>query len=682
MTAQAIISRYNHLNGNKVSIETLRAFHNQVQKMLDAESHGPLSAQLSEVRSRLATALKKMRKAGVQDVEKLIVTPIRPAKVHKPVKVAIVGADQDDENEFIAGLDCDPQEAEGVALGFTKDGQQKIYDLVTDMILKAMKADGLFWRKPWNLQAFQNDTQAQNFVTKKVYKGVNFWITNYIVPGYGFKSIYFLTFKQVTDLGGKVKRGARPWPVLYYNFRYVVQVPERKTISEAEYLKMSKQERSDKGAIRIPVVQYYNVFNADQIEGIDFPRVEVRSIPEAERISSCERIVKDMPDAPPIRHGGDSAHYSHADYIQMPLMETFDQEQEYYSTLFHEMVHSTGHTKRLNRWAERTTFTKGSKEYAFEELIAELGASYIDAEAGILYFTLKNSAAYLRGWQSKLEDFVKGDNKFFLRAAAKAQAAADFILGTKKVAEEPPKTERKKKSSRPPVKRQVRSQATAEHSKKPATLSGFTSADEIPEEAAGTFTLPGPMGQLLGNIQPYKCEIVISGEPSSSKSELMKQLADAFCSHGESVGYIDWEHGGMRSKDTQAGMNRNVSPENRKKIQVGDPPRSLEAVKALAKNFKVIVMDSGTKLGLKTNEWIDELREQHPDNIWIIGMQQNAQGGTRGGSAAEFDSPIVIKTYRPDYSNPLNNYAEVHKNRNNPTGIYYNIADKKIIEKP
>jgi hypothetical protein len=217
---------------------------------------------------------------------------------------------------------------------------------------------------------------------------------------------------------------------------------------------------------------------------------------------------------------------------------------------------------------------------------------------------------------------------------------------------------------------------------------GFTTADEVPAESGDTFTLPGEIGKLLGNLQRYKLEIVVSGETHSSKSEMAKQIGDAFVGGGFKTAYIDWEQGGMKSKDTDAGMKRNVSDINRKKLFVSpdknghELPRTLEAIKSLHRYFEVVVIDSGTKLKQITNSWIDELREQYPNVIWVPVMQQNEKGGTRGGSAAEFDAPVVIKTYRPDRTDFTKNYAEVVKNRGNKTGLFYNIASKQIISDP
>lgn len=217
---------------------------------------------------------------------------------------------------------------------------------------------------------------------------------------------------------------------------------------------------------------------------------------------------------------------------------------------------------------------------------------------------------------------------------------------------------------------------------KKSALAGFTTADQVPDTPKNMIELKGPIGALLGKLQRYKLQIVIAGETHSSKSELGKQVADAFISAGFKTALVDWEQGGLESRDTIESIARNLAPENRKKLQVSsEVPRTLDAIKQLAEHFDVIVLDSGTKLDEVTNAWIDQLRTEYPDTIWVILMQQNSKGGTRGGTAAEFDAPVVIYTYRPDQGNQLKNYAMVYKNRGNKTGIYYNIAQKKLLTK-
>ena len=694
MTASAIISRYNHMKGNAVASVTLRSFHSDVQNHLDNNSHGPLAAYVIKIRQRIAYALKKLAAAGANGAERIewpLITietaPVIEKKKEAPKKktkrvLVLDGADSEAMNAIkliLEGLECNPAEAEGLnGLEFTQDGQKKVYDMVTKLILDTMNKEGLFWRMPWKVGGgglASRGVRATNFATGTGYKGVNYTILNLIAALNGHHSPYYLTINQIRNLKGSVRKGASAWPVIFYTMLYFLDDVK---ISEEKYNTLSKAEKAR--AVVYPIIQYYHVFNGDDIKGIDFPT----DVPErsGEPIEAAKKIMEGMPNPPDIQHSKKpSAYYSpSSDIIHMPNIGLFNSNEEYHGTLFHEAVHSTGHKSRLDRKFDKEPKTETGEKasYAFEELIAELGASYLCSEAGILYFTLNNSAAYISGWKKKLIEAMKKDNKFILKATAKAQKASDYILGVGNA----PKSKRESKKSRPPVERTERSKAAAEHSLNDLGLKGFTTADQIPTVAENTFTLPGEIGKLLGNLQAYKLEIIVSGETSSSKSELLKQIANAFVSAGYPTAYIDWEQGGMQSKDTQEGVKRNIDPENRSKIHVGEVPRTLEAVKALAKKFKVIVLDSGTKLNLKTNEWVDQLREDHPDTIWIIAMQQNEKGGTRGGSAAEFDSPIVIKTNRPDKSDPLQNFAVVEKNRNNPTNVKYNIAQKKIIESP
>lgn len=110
----------------------------------------------------------------------------------------------------------------------------------------------------------------------------------------------------------------------------------------------------------------------------------------------------------------------------MPQPERFDSRETYYSTLFHESVHSTGHSKRIDRGLDTDIAPFGSPDYSKEELIAEMGAAFLSASAGILPPTIEQSAAYINGWKQQL----KGDKKLVIQAASAAQKAADLILGT------------------------------------------------------------------------------------------------------------------------------------------------------------------------------------------------------------------------------------------------------------
>jgi hypothetical protein len=230
------------------------------------------------------------------------------------------------------------------------------------------------------------------------------------------------------------------------------------------------------------------------------------------------------------------------------------------------------------------------------------------------------------------------------------------------------------------VKKYERKAKAKPASKPVPKLNGFTTADQAPASQPRE-QLPGEIGTFLQKIQRYKLVIGVIGEPHSSKSQLAMQVANAFASVGDEVAWIDWEQGGLSSDDTVQSINRNVDPENRKKIHVnGELRKDLQAVKELARTFPVIAFDSATSLKMPNNQWLEELREEFPKTVWIPILQQNSQGKARGGPSAEFDLPVVIYTFRLDKYDHSKNYAQLYKNRGNKTGLEYNIAAKQIIK--
>lgn len=142
-----------------------------------------------------------------------------------------------------------------------------------------------------------------------------------------------------------------------------------------------------------------------------------------------------MPNRPIIKTGGQEAFYSPAsDYIQIPDLKYFEKEQWYYSSLFHELVHSTKHPSRLGtNTIRKSGNTFGNKNYSMEELVAEMGAVFLCSHAGILYYTIENSAAYLKSWKAVLLKHLKEDKKFIFTASSEAQKAADYMLNISEV---------------------------------------------------------------------------------------------------------------------------------------------------------------------------------------------------------------------------------------------------------
>jgi antirestriction protein ArdC len=354
--------------------------------------------------------------------------------------------------------DLDDDEIQGLGKAVSST---EIYDYITNVILNTIKEVGhLPWQKEWIGSGSGNE--AKNYVSKKPYNGINYVMLNFdVVPDPNnegldllvpieFDQPYYLTFNQIKEAKGKLKKGSTARRVFYYTniFSYKDDKLDIKTSDDKkwkDFIKDNALTKDDlnKHSNRFPMIKYYNVFRADDVEGLFFP--EKKPTKQANPIEAAQAIIDGYKDAPFFTYQGDRAYYSPSiDKINMPKIEAFSSEAFYYSTFFHEMIHSTGHEKRLNRDFKAST-KKGDKDYAFEELVAELGAVMLCGEAGILFSTKENSAKYLKGWNSVLITELENDNRFFLKASAQAQKAVNHILGREVSSEntETTKTENK-----------------------------------------------------------------------------------------------------------------------------------------------------------------------------------------------------------------------------------------------
>jgi nucleoside-triphosphatase THEP1 len=221
-------------------------------------------------------------------------------------------------------------------------------------------------------------------------------------------------------------------------------------------------------------------------------------------------------------------------------------------------------------------------------------------------------------------------------------------------------------------------------SKEIPNLSGFVRADQVGQvKPENIFYLSGPIGVFLGNIQQYRCAMVLKGNRGSGKTTFAMQLANAFINADKTVGFFSLEQGGLESKDTAGLINRYISPENRKMMAVCgevETGKEFETIKSFASRFDVIILDSWQKIKLKSTEF-DRLRTEHSSTIWIVIFQLNAAGGTRGGNAPEFDANIVLNTVVPDPGDFSKNYVVAEKNRGNSTQDEYIIVNREIKPK-
>ena len=287
--------------------------------------------------------------------------------------------------------------------------KKDIYQIVTDRIIEALEKGVIPWRKPWKGGKYSTSIPS-NFASKKAYRGINYFLLSMM----GYECPFWATFKQIADRGGKVIKGEKGIPVIYWSMM-LLDAEGNRVKNESEAVK------------RIPFMKYSTVFNLEQQEGIELP-TEENGHPKGikvEPLEMCESILSGWEAKPVIKHGKSSAYYKvTADYIGMPDMDQFDGSEEYYSTLFHECIHATGHHSRLDRSALTVKAAFGSNTYGREELVAEMGASFLCGITEISDSTLENSAAYIQSWLK----IIKEDNKILVQAASDAQKAVDHIL--------------------------------------------------------------------------------------------------------------------------------------------------------------------------------------------------------------------------------------------------------------
>lgn len=289
------------------------------------------------------------------------------------------------------------------------------YETITNRIIEELENGRVPWRKDWQVNGSSNGGKPTNKLTGKVYRGINF--VSLLCSSYGCNE--WLTYKQAQELGGNVRKGERGSPIVFWS----TFAKDKTTAGETDAPDTDgNAERGARGFLKT-----YYVFNLDQIDGLT-GELPLDSRPEFEPVERAESIAAGFLSSggPSLAHGGSRAFYAPSrDAVQMPHRADFNSADGYYSTLFHEFSHATGHQTRLDRKGITDSMGFGSKGYASEELLAEFGAGFLCGEAGISNDRLiENQAAYIRNWL----DVLKGDSKVAIFAAQRAQKAADFIL--------------------------------------------------------------------------------------------------------------------------------------------------------------------------------------------------------------------------------------------------------------
>lgn len=277
-----------------------------------------------------------------------------------------------------------------------------VYELVTNRIIEQLENNIIPWEKPWS----GTIDGAFNRVSKKPYSILNQMLLKYDGE--------YASFKQWKDLGGHIRKGEKSEIVVFWKM----------------YPIKEKQDDGTEIIKTIPLLKYINVFHISQVDGVEPLKQKVTH--DIEPIDKAEKILNDYWNREniTIEHvKGDKAFYSPMfDKIQLPLFEQFKQSEDYYSTAFHESVHSTMKTSRCNRQEDRKgkVVSFGSEEYSKEELVAEVGSAQLMNMVGIeTTKSFRNSTAYIQSWLKVL----RNDNKFIVSASSKAVKAVNYILG-------------------------------------------------------------------------------------------------------------------------------------------------------------------------------------------------------------------------------------------------------------
>jgi antirestriction protein ArdC len=274
-----------------------------------------------------------------------------------------------------------------------KKGAEKMntHEIVTERIIDLLECGVVPWRRTVAATGLPRKSRGQEDLP-----GVN----SFLLAATKYVSSNWLTLKQANQLRGSVRKGEHGELVIF-----------RKVEGVDEADRDTPNIEGDEIARRKLLKKFYRVWNLEQCA---LPQAVLDKLPTIEMhqhdpIEAAERIIAGRPNRPAIRYEGSKAYYnSVTDQITLPPREVFTSAEEFYGTLGHECLHASGHQSRLNRESITEAAPFGSPVYCREELIAEMGAAFLCAAAGISPSVLENQAAYVQGWLDKL----RGDKRW------------------------------------------------------------------------------------------------------------------------------------------------------------------------------------------------------------------------------------------------------------------------------
>ncbi len=299
-----------------------------------------------------------------------------------------------------------PRAAGHISSRFGKEARPRVdlYQEITQRVIGMLNLGVAPWRSC--ILGQQAVGFPRNLLNGKQYRGINVFILAFTAYNLGYESAYWLTFQPAQQRGGSIKKGEKSSAIVFWKQHEVI-------------------DRETGEVKQTPLLRNYNVFNLSQCKGIPAPDAPQFKPSDFKQIERAEAVVQGYKGKPEIVTGGKKAFYTPStDTVKIPEPTRFESTEQFHATLFHELAHSTGHSKRLDRKLDTKLAPFGSPDYGREELVAEMAAAFLCAEARIEPATIQNQAAYLKGWLGAL----KADKRLIISAGGAAQRAADWIL--------------------------------------------------------------------------------------------------------------------------------------------------------------------------------------------------------------------------------------------------------------
>ncbi len=277
------------------------------------------------------------------------------------------------------------------AANATKSTPKDVQTIITERVIHLLEKGIMPWRTPW-----MEGGVPTSLVSKRPFKGINV----ILLAALGYDNNHFLTLKQLEGMGGTVKKDEKPNMIVFWNTPQSSDKPEEK---------------------RSGTLKYYLVYNVAQCDGLQgIPEI----VRETNPIKACERIIANLQNSCSIRNKDTGSYYDPLeDYINIPKLKSFANPASYYSALFHQLVHSTGHHTRLDRMGLVQMSEYGCNGFTQEELIAEIATNYLENFTGVPC-PFEPSQEYIDGWIQKF----KADKYLIFTACTLAQKAIDYVL--------------------------------------------------------------------------------------------------------------------------------------------------------------------------------------------------------------------------------------------------------------